>query len=167
MTCCLSIPQMMWLSGCRRRDSRPCVGFGRLCAGRSDRGRASDHHLGRWHHRHQPDRQRLCPDDHRQRRREHPVGRRRRGRRPLVGLAGDDIYIVRRSGAIIVEASGEGTADRVSAGVSFALAADDDIEQLRTISSAGSTSINLSGNALAQRLVGNAGANVLGRWRGK
>ena len=41
------------------------------------------------------------------------------------------------------------------------LAADDNIEVLTTNSSAGTTAINLAGNALAQSITGNAGANVL------
>jgi Ca2+-binding RTX toxin-like protein len=79
----------------------------------------------------------------------------------LFGRSGNDIYIVRNSNALIVESAGQGTADRVSAGVSFVLAADDNIEQMRTVSSGATTAINLTGNALAQTIIGNAGANVL------
>jgi len=79
----------------------------------------------------------------------------------LTGLAGNDTYIVRNAGTLIVEGTGRGTADRVAAGVSFALAADDNIEVLTTNSSAGTAAINLTGNALAQAVTGNAGANVL------
>jgi len=79
----------------------------------------------------------------------------------MIGGTGNDWYYVDNAGDIIVENDGEGTADRVLASVSFALAADDNIEQLTTTSSAGLTSINLTGNALAQAITGNAGVNVL------
>jgi len=79
----------------------------------------------------------------------------------LTGLAGNDTYIVRNSATLIVEGAGQGTADRVAAGVSFVLAADDNIEVLTTNSSAGITAISLAGNALAQAITGNAGINVL------
>jgi len=79
----------------------------------------------------------------------------------LTGLGGNDTYIVRNAGSLIVEGTGQGTADRVAAGVSFSLAADDNIEVLTTSSSAGTAAINLAGNALSQQITGNAGANVL------
>ena len=79
----------------------------------------------------------------------------------MVGGTGNDLYYVDNAGDIIVETAGGGTADRVLASVSFALAADDDIELLTTTSSAGLTAINLIGNALAQAITGNAGVNVL------
>ena len=79
----------------------------------------------------------------------------------LTGLGGNDIYIVRNTGSLIVEGAGFGTDDRVAAGVSFVLAADDNIEVMTTTSAAGVAAINLTGNALAQAITGNAGANVL------
>ena len=79
----------------------------------------------------------------------------------LTGLDGNDIYVVNNAGTIIVEGVGTGTADEVRATVSFALAADDDIEILATNSAAGTSAINLTGNALAQTITGNAGNNVL------
>jgi len=79
----------------------------------------------------------------------------------LTGLAGNDTYIVRNAGTLIVEGAGQGTADRVAVALSFALAADDDIETLDTTSAAGTTTINLTGNAAAQGITGNAGVNVL------
>ena len=79
----------------------------------------------------------------------------------LTGLAGNDTYIVRNAGTRINESAGQGTADRVAAGVSFTLAADDHVEIMNTTSSGGTTAINLTGNALAQSIAGNAGANVL------
>ncbi len=79
----------------------------------------------------------------------------------LTGGAGSDSYIVRNSGSQIVEGVGEGTADRVSASVSFVLASDDHIESLTTTSFGATTAINLTGNAVSQSVIGNAGANTL------
>ncbi len=79
----------------------------------------------------------------------------------LFGRGGNDTYILRNANAIIVEGVGGGTADRVAAGVSFVLAADDNIEQMRTVSGSATTAIDLTGNSLVQTILGNAGANVL------
>ncbi len=79
----------------------------------------------------------------------------------LIGMAGNDSYIIRNAGSLIVESSGQGTADRVFAALSYALAADDNIEIMQTTSVAGTGAINLTGNAMAQQIFGNAGANVL------
>lgn len=79
----------------------------------------------------------------------------------MTGGTGDDTYFVDASGDIIVETSGGGTADRVLASASFALAADADIEVLATTDSTGVTVINLTGNALAQSITGNAADNSL------
>ena len=79
----------------------------------------------------------------------------------LTGLEGNDTYIVNNTGTIIVEGAGTGTADAVQASVSFALAADDDIEILSTTNAAGTAAINLTGNALSQQITGNAGNNTL------
>ncbi len=79
----------------------------------------------------------------------------------LIGSLGNDTYIVRNAASQIVESAGQGTADRVAAGVSFVLAADDDIEVLTTTSTGGTGAIDLTGNGLAQTITGNAGLNVL------
>ena len=79
----------------------------------------------------------------------------------LTGLGGNDIYYIGNAGTIINEVASGGTADRVAASVSFVLAADDDVEQMSTNLSTGTTAINLTGNALAQLITGNAGANIL------
>lgn len=79
----------------------------------------------------------------------------------LVGGTGNDTYVVRNAGTLIVEGTGGGTNDGVFAAVSFVLAADDNIELLATTSVAGTTAINLTGNAFAQRIFGNAAANRL------
>ncbi len=79
----------------------------------------------------------------------------------LIGYGGSDFYVINSASDIIVEAAGGGTADRVQASVSFMLAADDDIELMQTTNAALATTINLTGNALAQAIYGNAGANTL------
>jgi Ca2+-binding RTX toxin-like protein len=79
----------------------------------------------------------------------------------LQGLEGDDIYYVDSADDIVVEASGQGAADLVTTNVSYALAAGAEIETLRTTSNAGTSAINLTGNAFAQQIIGNAGDNVL------
>ena len=79
----------------------------------------------------------------------------------LTGGLGNDTYVVRNAGTLIAEGSGGGTADAVFANVSFVLAADDNIELLATLSVAGTTAINLTGNTRAQVITGNAGVNVL------
>ena len=79
----------------------------------------------------------------------------------LIGYAGNDLYMINSAVDIIVEGVGGGTADRVQASVSFALAADDNIELMQTTNAALTAAINLTGNALAQAIYGNAGVNVL------
>jgi Ca2+-binding RTX toxin-like protein len=79
----------------------------------------------------------------------------------LRGFAGDDIYRVFNAGDVIVEGVGEGVADRVSAAVSFELAADDDIEFMSASVPAAVTALDLTGNAFSQSISGNAGANIL------
>ena len=79
----------------------------------------------------------------------------------LIGSLGNDIYVIRTAGSLIVEGVGQGTADRAVVAVSFVLAGDDNIEVMQTTSVTGTTAINLTGNALAQRIFGNAGANRL------
>ncbi len=77
----------------------------------------------------------------------------------LSGGAGDDWYYVDNSLDVIDETAGNGTADRVLSAVSFALAADDNIEQLSTTLATGTTAISFNGNDLAQTITGNAGVN--------
>ncbi|MEQ1951725.1 cadherin-like domain-containing protein [Mesorhizobium yinganensis] len=79
----------------------------------------------------------------------------------FAGGIGSDLYFVDDATDTIIETAGNGTADRVAAFVSFALAADDDIEILSTNSSTGKAAIDLRGNALSQAIVGNDGKNVL------
>ena len=79
----------------------------------------------------------------------------------LTGGLGIDTYVVRNAGTVINENAGQGVNDRVVASVSFALAADDNIEGMSTSSSSSTAAINLTGNALGQSLTGNAGVNRL------
>jgi Ca2+-binding RTX toxin-like protein len=77
------------------------------------------------------------------------------------GGADSDSYVVDNAADIVIEAAGGGTADRVSARVSYALAASAEVELLTTTSAAGTTAIDLAGNALKQEITGNAGVNTL------
>jgi serralysin len=79
----------------------------------------------------------------------------------MAGGAGSDVYFVDSAADVVTETAGNGTADRVAARASYALAAGVSIELLTTTSSAGTTAIDLSGNALKQTTTGNAGANTL------
>ncbi len=79
----------------------------------------------------------------------------------LTGGAGNDTYIIRSGNDLIFESGGQGTADRVRVTVSFALAADDNIEFLETLVPTGVGGINLTGNGIAQTITGNNGANII------
>ncbi len=78
----------------------------------------------------------------------------------LVGRLGDDVYFVDNAGDTIIETAGQGN-DRVSASLSYALAAGVDVETLGTDFSPGTAAINLTGNELANRIEGNNGSNIL------
>ncbi|MBC3873681.1 calcium-binding protein [Undibacterium flavidum] len=73
----------------------------------------------------------------------------------LIGGAGNDIYVIDNIGDLITENSGEGT-DQVNSSVSYTLAAN-----VENLTLTGTTSINGTGNALANILTGNAGNNIL------
>ncbi|WP_310467735.1 M10 family metallopeptidase C-terminal domain-containing protein, partial [Sphingomonas sp.] len=79
----------------------------------------------------------------------------------MVGYGGDDWFYVDNAADSIVEAASGGTADRVLASTSYTLNAGAHVEILTTTNTAGSAALNLSGNDLGQRIVGNAGANQL------
>ena len=79
----------------------------------------------------------------------------------LRGSLGNDTYHVFNASDVIIEGAGEGSFDRVTAAVSFTLAADDHIELFTTDSPAGTTNIDLTGNGFAQTIEGNSGDNVL------
>ncbi len=78
----------------------------------------------------------------------------------LRGLAGNDIYVIHNSGAIIVEAAGQGS-DTVLTSVDYVLKAGVSVETLGTTSAAGTSGIDLTGNSQAQTIRGNAGSNIL------
>jgi Ca2+-binding RTX toxin-like protein len=78
----------------------------------------------------------------------------------LQGGAGDDWFYVNHAGDSVIEAAGEGS-DRVLASVSFKLTTGQAIERLQTANQAGTTALNLTGNAFGQTIFGNDGANLL------
>lgn len=80
----------------------------------------------------------------------------RAGADVMVGGGGDDLYIVDDVGDVTIENAGEGANDEVRSSVSFTLALN--IETLRLT---GSANIDATGNGEANRLIGNAGDNVL------
>jgi Ca2+-binding RTX toxin-like protein len=78
----------------------------------------------------------------------------------LEGLDGNDLYYVNNSGDTVLEVANAGT-DRVLASVSFTLRGGQSIEALTPTDYHTTTNINLSGNELAQSVIGNAGDNVI------
>ncbi|MER8386487.1 calcium-binding protein [Mesorhizobium sp. M1380] len=82
------------------------------------------------------------------------------GGHTMIGYGGNDIYYVDDIRDREIEAAGGGT-DKAFASVSHALAAGSEIELLATRNQSGTTAINLTGNAFAQNIQGNAGPNVI------
>ncbi len=78
----------------------------------------------------------------------------------MTGLAGDDTYVVDNAGDVVNEVSGEGN-DLVFTQVSYTLAAGKSVETLSTSNNSGTGAINLTGNELANTLIGNFGVNQL------
>ncbi len=78
----------------------------------------------------------------------------------MEGRAGDDIYIVDNSGDTIIETA-TGGSDWVAATGSWTLTASAFVEKLSTTWGGGTTAINLTGNNIAQTIIGNDGFNVL------
>jgi Ca2+-binding RTX toxin-like protein len=78
----------------------------------------------------------------------------------MEGLDGNDLYYVNNSGDTVIEAANAGT-DRVLTSVSFTLGGEQSIEALTPTDYHTVTNINLSGNELAQSVIGNAGDNVI------
>jgi Ca2+-binding RTX toxin-like protein len=78
----------------------------------------------------------------------------------MAGGSGNDFFLVDSAADTVVEVAGQG-ADRVFASVSYTLKAGSAVETLSTANSAGTTAINLTGNAFANTVIGNAGVNVL------
>ncbi len=79
----------------------------------------------------------------------------------LQGLGGNDTYRVFNAKDVILETKSQGTADVVIAAVDYTLTANAYVERLATNGTAGTSSIDLTGNNLAQEVVGNSGANIL------
>ena len=77
------------------------------------------------------------------------------------GGAGDDVHFVDSAGDVVVERAGEGVDDRVATNTSYALGSGVDVEVLRTTANGGLSNINLTGNEVAQTIIGNAGNNVI------
>ncbi|MDQ6434367.1 calcium-binding protein [Mesorhizobium sp. LHD-90] len=78
----------------------------------------------------------------------------------MAGGAGDDIYYVDNAADQVFEAAGDGD-DTVTANTSYVLDAGVEAELLRTTSNGGTAAINLTGNTLAQEIMGNAGKNII------
>jgi Ca2+-binding RTX toxin-like protein len=78
----------------------------------------------------------------------------------LAGGAGDDIYGVDSVGDTVNEAGGGGN-DRVYVYGDFVLAPGSEVELIATGDQAGIKPVEMTGNELAQILIGNAGANYL------
>jgi Ca2+-binding RTX toxin-like protein len=85
----------------------------------------------------------------------------RGGADTMRGLAGNDTYLVDNAGDVVIEATGQGTDDRVIASVSYQLSSGANVERMQTASAASTDAINLIGNNVKQSLFGNAGNNVL------
>lgn len=78
----------------------------------------------------------------------------------MIGYGGNDTYYVEDVRDKEIEAVGGGT-DKVLASLNHALVAGSSIELLATNNPSGTTAISLTGNAFAQTIQGNAGANII------
>ena len=77
------------------------------------------------------------------------------------GLGGNDLYRVYNAGDVVEESATQGTADRVAAAIDYRLAAGVQVEILTTNNSTGKSGIGLTGNEIAQKIIGNHGDNRL------
>ena len=84
-----------------------------------------------------------------------------RGGDVMTGLGGNDTYRIFSEADVVIEEIGQGTADRVLSGVSYALDKFAEIEVIATLNAPATTAIDLTGNGFGQRIIGNAGANSL------
>jgi Ca2+-binding RTX toxin-like protein len=78
----------------------------------------------------------------------------------MAGGTGDDTYYVDDSGDAITELSGEGN-DRIAASISFALAADANIERIEAVNLGATNAMDLTGSGIANIIYGNDGTNIL------
>ena len=78
----------------------------------------------------------------------------------MAGGLGNDSYFVDGAGDRAIEAAGGGT-DIVYSAVSYTLGTDSNVESLSTLSWQATDALNLTGNGLANTLIGNAGKNLL------
>ena len=69
------------------------------------------------------------------------------------------MYYIDNAGDAAIEAAGGGS-DRVLTSVNYTLTAGSEVELFTTTNTAGNGAINLTGNALAQTIPGNAGSNT-------
>ena len=77
----------------------------------------------------------------------------------LIGLGGNDTYLVQGQGDVVIEANGGGN-DIVYTTVSYNLGSNE-VEALSTVDNSATTPINLVGNFVSQLIVGNYGNNLL------
>jgi serralysin len=79
----------------------------------------------------------------------------------MQGRAGSDRYYVDNAADVIEELAAGGTQDRALASTSYQLKVGVQVEELITTSAAGTSAINLFGNAFGQLIVGNSGSNII------
>ena len=77
----------------------------------------------------------------------------------LIGLTGDDTYVVSSTDTVIREERGEGNDTVIVSALAYQLAADAEVETLSA--AAGTAAINIAGNGFSQVINGNDGANIL------
>ena len=78
----------------------------------------------------------------------------------MIGLTGNDTYVVDNPTDVVAEAVGQGTLDRVRTSVSYTLNGSE-IEVLETTNQSSTAAINLTGNGFGNTITGNNGANVI------
>ena len=79
----------------------------------------------------------------------------------MEGLGGNDSYVVDHVGDRVIEAAGGGGFDAVYSAISYTLAAGQQIEGLAALIPSATTALNLTGNEIANYIVGNAGVNQI------
>jgi Ca2+-binding RTX toxin-like protein len=73
----------------------------------------------------------------------------------LIGLAGNDTYVVDNAGDVVTEAAAQGT-DLVQSSITYTLTAE-----VENLALTGTSAINATGNGVANALTGNTASNVL------